>query len=116
VIWLKVTSIGGCSDYAQHDIKIVPDVLVYIPNAFTPDGDELNDGFGFKGQGVGPGFEFRIFNRWGEQLFFTTDVTQLWKGDNKGVACPEDVYVYSILYKDSDGKQKKILGHVTLIR
>lgn len=116
VICLKVFSNGGCLDSVCHDIKIVPDVLIFIPNSFSPDENGMNDGFGFKGSGVGLGFEMRIFDRWGEQLFFTTDVNELWQGDNKGVPCPQDVYVYKIVLKDSKGKDKIIFGYVNLIR
>ncbi len=114
-ICLKVIS-NGCVDRICHDIKIIPDVLIYIPNAFSPDGDGLNEEFGFKGSGIVPDIEFRIFDRWGEQVFFTTDIKEMWKGDKNGVPCPPDVYVYSIVIKDSNGRDKKFMGHVNLIR
>ncbi len=87
-----------------------------MPNSFSPDEDGLNDVFGFTGSGVDEGFELRIFDRWGEQIFFTTDVNQLWDGNYKGIPCPQDVYVYKIMLKDSKGKDKTIFGYVNLIR
>jgi gliding motility-associated-like protein len=118
VIGLRVVSNGGCVDSIFHDVRIIPDLLIYIPNAFTPDENGVNDGFSFKSSGLtANGFEFRIFNRWGEQLFYTTDITAAWKGDDtKGTACPQDIYVYSIIIKDGFGKEKKYLGNITLIR
>jgi gliding motility-associated-like protein len=118
VIGLKVISPGGCVDSVLHDIKIIPDLLIYIPNAFTPNGDSLNDGFGFKSSGLtANGFDFSVYDRWGERIFHTTNITTLWKGDDtKGEPCPQDVYVYSILIKDSYGKEKKYIGSINLIR
>ncbi len=118
VIGLRVVSNGGCVDSVFHDVRIIPDLLIYIPNAFTPDENGVNDGFSFKSSGLtANGFEFRIFNRWGEQLFYTTDITAAWKGDDtKGAACPQDIYVYSIVIKDGFGKEKKYLGNITLVR
>jgi len=116
-IWLKVVSINGCRDSIMHDIKIVPDLLIYIPNAFTPDGDDLNDGFGFKGVGIdSDGFKFMVFDRWGLLLFETIDLNETWKGDYKGVPCPQDVYVYVVIIKDNFRKEKKYLGQVSLIK
>ncbi len=116
-ICLNVVSNGGCVGSICKDIIIIPDLLVYIPNAFTPDGDGLNDGFGFKNSGLtSKGFEFRIFDRWGEQMYYTNDISGLWDGTFKGAPCQQDVYVYTILVVDNFGKEKKYLGNITLVR
>lgn len=114
-ICLKVVS-NGCVDSICHDITIVPDVLIFIPNAFSPDEDGINEEFGFKGSGIESDIQFRVFDRWGEQVFMTTDIYQMWDGNNRGIPCPADVYVYSIIIKDSNGRDKTILGSVTLVR
>lgn len=117
-ISLIVVSPGGCVDSVLHDIYIVPDVIVFIPNSFTPDGDELNDGFAVKGAGIQEdSFELRIFDRWGEQVFHTKDIYEQWIGDNDGGdECQQDVYVYILTIKDNFGKEKKYLGNITLLR
>jgi gliding motility-associated-like protein len=117
-VLLQVSS-NGCTDTVSHRIRIVPDVLVYIPNAFTPDGDGLNDGFSFKGTGIAAGtanFDFLIFDRWGELIFETHDVTKQWMGDFNGTPCQQDIYVYKLIVKDNLGKEKSYVGWVTLLR
>ena len=116
-IWLKIVSLGGCIDSAMQQINIVPDVIVYIPNAFTPNGDGINDGFSFKGVGMqSEGFVFRIFDRWGQELFQTTDITVEWNGEFNGKVCPEDVYIYSIIITDNYDKEKKYIGNISIVR
>src|SRR6185369_583354 len=57
-------TITSTSNYAE----IIPPLSVFIPDAFTPNGDGINDFFGVKGEGI-QNFTFRIFNRWGEEVF-----------------------------------------------
>lgn len=117
VIWLKVQSAGGCSDSTSNQFTIVPDLLMFIPNAFTPDGDDLNDQFSFKSSGLkADGFEFRIFDRWGVQMFSTTNINDGWDGKYKGQDCPQDVYVYSVTIRDNFKKEKKYVGNIILVR
>lgn len=117
IIWLKVASAGGCVDSTYRDVRINPEILMFIPNAFTPDEDGKNDEFSFKSSGItSDGFEFRIFDRWGLQVFYTTDINEAWKGDFNGVACPQDIYVYSIIFKDGRKKEKKFIGNISLLR
>jgi gliding motility-associated-like protein len=97
--------------------------FIYVPNAFTPDADGLNDVFQAKGENI-TDFEMMIFNRWGEKIFESADINKAWIGnDNNGQYYVEsDVFVYVIKYKYirdiygtiSDWEQ--IRGHVTLIR
>ena len=92
----------------------IQEALVYIPNAFTPEGNnpiflpivsyvDFND------------YTLQIFNRWGEMLFETNDVTMGWDGTFKSKRCTEDVYVYQVSFKTGDGKPFVKRGFVTLL-
>jgi gliding motility-associated-like protein len=70
-----------------------------MPNAFTPNGDGLNDVFLPKYKnGVEITFQMLIFNKWGEQIFSTNNITKGWDGTYKGVICPEDLYTWTITF------------------
>jgi gliding motility-associated-like protein len=106
----------GCTDETTQRVVVRPVVNLYIPNAFTPDGDGVNDVFFFTGYGImRSDLEFTIHNRWGELIFRTTDFIP-WDGTLNGQACPEGVYVYAIRYRDTAGGFNYKQGHVTLLR
>lgn len=88
---------------------------IYIPNAFTPDGDGINDFFHAKGTGI-EDFEMRIFNRWGEQIFFSDNITYGWNGYFKSIMSKSDVYVWVVRVRDIRGQYHKLRGHVTLVK
>ena len=115
-ISLAVTNNEGCMDTITQTIIIEPEFTLYIPNAFTPDDDGLNDFFGPKGAEF-DSFEMEIYNRWGERIYHTTDVDKPWDGRNKnGDEIQEGVYVYKIRVKDFKEEMHYYIGNVTLIR
>lgn len=89
------------------------DASIYIPTAFTPNRDGRNDIFRILGNKVSLK-SFRIFNRWGEQVFFTSDIATGWDGSYKGKMLPA-TYVYTIVYTDCMGETKTMSGTVVLI-
>ncbi|MGP8215651.1 MAG: PKD domain-containing protein [Bacteroidia bacterium] len=107
----------GCTDSATVCIEISPLYTFYIPNAFTPNADGIDDYFAPKG-GDFSTFAMWIFNRWGQQIYYTTDINKGWNGsvNNGGVLCQEDTYVYLIEVKDFMGIDHTYMGKVTLIR
>ncbi len=114
-----VTTDYGCKDEITHTVYIGPDFVFYIPNAFTPDGDGLNDLF--MGHGIGiKEFELSIFDRWGKQVKLINSLDMGWDGKFGGVFVPEDVYVYTVKITDIMGGyhccKAPFTGHVTLIR
>lgn len=116
-VWLTAYSQQGCMDSAENSVRITPDFMIYIPNAFTPDANGLNDGFRIYGEGIQKeGFEFRIFNRWGEQVFSAFDPEAQWFGDFNGKPVEGGVYVYSVLLKTYNNKIKDYRGHVVVLR
>ena len=109
----------GCLDTVVNYAIVDPVYLYYAPNAFTPDGDGLNDVFMVKGDNIDPdNFEMDIFDRWGEKIFKTTDLNVGWNGckHNVGALVQQDVYVYKVNLKDWSGKKHQYIGHVTLVK
>jgi gliding motility-associated-like protein len=89
---------------------------IFIPNAFTPDANGLNDVFRPVLNEV-HNYTLLIFNRWGEKLFESNSVDQGWNGFYKGHLCEQDVYVYKISYiENADGSTHEKIGDVTLVR
>jgi gliding motility-associated-like protein len=125
-ITLVVTDANGCSDTAYSTVYIKENVTIYIPNSFSPNGDGLNDGFSPVGYNVDPeGFEMFIFNRWGEQIYYTNEwgvitAKEPWNGtlNNSGTYKDAviDVYVYRITFFDTMGYKKQHLGTVTIVK
>ena len=114
--WVHLTtvSIHGCK--AVDSLLLRPPAHLYFPNAFTPDGDGVNDLFGPVGHYI-EHFEMHIFDRWGEEVYRTEDFDKPWDGTvNGGGIAGSGVYVYK--YK-ADGHlfpSVEAYGHVTLVR
>ena len=111
---------GGCTDQVVKTIEVKNDFYIYVPNAFSPNFDNLNDVFKPEISEYGIDvkiFEMEIFDRWGHNLFRTTDYKKGWNGKNKnGEILKEEVYIYRIKYKDMDGNSYDKMGHVTLLK
>ena len=112
------TNIWGCTDTLIKVLEVIEDFTMYIPNAFTPNGDGVNDIFQPKGMGWMPDkYEFLIYDRWGTLIFKTNDYTKGWDGTIKGSLCPSDVYVYKIkAISSAHSERKEFAGHVTLMK
>jgi gliding motility-associated-like protein len=117
-VCLTVTSINGCVHDTCKLITLFDEFLIYVPNAFTPDGDGVNDIFLPSVVGIDPlRYEFMIFNRWGELIFETSHKQIGWDGTHKGMTVKEDVYVWKIKLKEAlTGKERTYTGHVTLLK
>jgi gliding motility-associated-like protein len=117
-IALVVKSDKGCLDTIVRKIVVGEDYGLYTPNAFTPNGDGLNDMFQPKGFGITK-YELNIFDRWGEKVFSTTTFEQGWDGTFSGRSqkiCEEGTYTWLINVTNVFGKAHELKGHVTLIR
>jgi gliding motility-associated-like protein len=105
----------NCSDTAQKEVQILPEHRFWIPNTFTPNGDNNNDIFRPKGLGWLK-YEFDIYNRWGEHIFSTNDPKTGWDGRFRGKNCQQDVYVWKIGYtNETTMKREDRVGHVLLL-
>ncbi|MFN8714548.1 MAG: gliding motility-associated C-terminal domain-containing protein, partial [Bacteroidota bacterium] len=88
----------------------------FIANAFSPNGDGNNDMVYVHGlEGVTEA-EFVVFNRWGQQVFQTKDMTKGWDGNQNGQACPSGVYAYMLKLTLADGTTSLKSGNITLMR
>jgi gliding motility-associated-like protein len=97
------------------DIYINQESVLAVPNAFTP-GSGANNEFKIIKRGIATLKYFRIFNRWGNLIFETTDIDKGWNGEFKGVPQPFGVYVYQIEAVTNTGTEFQKHGNVTLIR
>jgi gliding motility-associated-like protein len=116
-IFLVAGNAFGCYDTTSLPIHVSADELLYIPNAITPNGDGKNDWFMPFGAGWSiDNYEMRIYNRWGQLLFVTTNINKPWYGEtlNTGEKVPTGVYVWKVWYVDLDGKLQKMIGRVTV--
>ncbi len=105
----------GCTDTAQRLVVVDPNFVIYVPNAFTPNGDGINDVFYAKGYYMDK-FEMQIFDRWGEQVFISNDIHKGWDGTIKGKLAENAVYVWKVTVMDTQKKRKELTGHVTIIK
>ncbi len=89
---------------------------VFIPTAFSPNGDGQNDMLFIHGINAGSDAEIVIFNRWGQQVFQTKDMSWGWDGNKGGEACPSGVYAYYLKAVNPDGTTEIKSGNITLMR
>jgi gliding motility-associated-like protein len=119
LITLVAYSENGCTDTTSKLIVIKEDLIFYVPNAFTPDGNKHNETFlpiftsGFDIYG----YNLLIFNRWGEVVFESNNAAVGWNGTYGGEIAPEGVYVWQIKVKVLGVDKPQIhRGHVNLLR
>jgi gliding motility-associated-like protein len=114
-IALLVRNQWGCSDSTVRSLFVEPDFQVFVPNVFTPNGDDRNNTFRPVMRGWTT-YSMQIFNRWGEMLFESKDPEQGWNGEHRERECPQGVYVYKITAGNGRNAPKTISGHLTLMR
>ena len=116
---LTVSNNQGCTDNATSVLTILEDAAIYIPNSFSPDGNNFNNTFQVAGRNISPTFfELNIFNRWGELIFLSKDLNVGWDGSvNTYGPAPIGVYTYKVSFRfaNQDDNQT-ITGHLNLLR
>jgi gliding motility-associated-like protein len=108
------TGSGNCKVTDTVIIIVKSTDTLYVPSAFTPNGDGKNDFF--NGLGIVSDYSMEIFNRWGQLIFNTNSLLTGWDGTYKGVAQPTGSFVYLIRYKTKANVLKQQKGIITLIR
>ncbi|MCW5908000.1 MAG: gliding motility-associated C-terminal domain-containing protein [Chitinophagales bacterium] len=109
-----VVTNNGCNAHCQYTVKVQSGLL--LPTAFSPNGDGVNDIFRILNTNITLK-HFEIYNRWGELVFFTTDLQTGWDGTYKGVEQELGVYVWHADYVvTKNGKRKSAKGNVTLVK
>lgn len=120
LVTLTATNEFGCEDIAEQILTVKDALIYYIPNSFTPDGDDFNEQFKpifYSGLDIYD-FHMQIYNRWGELIFESYNVNSGWDGSYGGGEIVEDgVYVYKIEYGDTMSDEKHFLtGHITVLK
>jgi gliding motility-associated-like protein len=116
---LQAFNDADCVDTFDAFVPIIIRPLLDVPSAFTPgrfSGGSYNNGI-VKVEGFGIGkMIWKIYNRWGQVVFSTTNIKQGWDGTFKGVVQPLDVYTYTLEVEFTDGKKLRKTGDITLLR
>jgi gliding motility-associated-like protein len=110
---------ADCRDTVKQLITIEDRLIYYIPNAFTPNGDEVNQTFKpvFNAGFTAEDFTLEIYNRWGQLLFITQDSAIGWDGFYEGYIVPEGTYIWKVTLRERMTDRKVIdKGHVTVLR
>jgi gliding motility-associated-like protein len=114
-IELITTNQHGCKDSTTATIEIRVPQEIYVPSAFTPNGDSRNDGFSIAGRNITE-LTVTIFDRWGEAIYTSNKPDFVWDGTYFGHHVQEGVYVYKIEAKGVHGKWFERIGTVSLVR
>lgn len=110
---LLATNAQGCTDEAAHEVCVEPPFTLWVPNAFTPNGDGFNDAFFAVTSVASPRiFELLIYNRWGQLVFRGDAPGAGWDGGD----APNDLYVWKLRIRDTLGDDHERMGHVVLVR
>lgn len=118
-ITLHVSTEHGCTDSVQMYLEIKEELIFYIPNAFTPDGDEFNNTFfPVFTSGFDPtDYHLSIYNRWGEIIFESFNHEVGWDGTYGGKLVADNTFTWKIEFGDiNDDSRHKVVGHVTILR
>lgn len=111
--YVDFVDINGCK--ASSYVSIKYDVVVYVPNTFIPNGDDVNDVFKVYGGNIKE-MECLIFNRWGELICTLDSIDDAWDGTYKGKKCQDGTYTWKLTYKDTLNHKHLLTGHVNLLR
>ncbi len=114
---LLVIDSNGCFDTTSRRVIIDPDFIFYIPNAFTPNDDGVNDTYGPEGVYFDESnYVMIIYDRWGEQLYETHNYYNQWNGRFNRDICQQGTYIYLIKVRDVTGVWHQYYGYFFLIR
>ncbi|MFN0199874.1 MAG: PKD domain-containing protein, partial [Bacteroidia bacterium] len=115
VILMADNGFGECPTYDSSTFIIKANGSIFVPNAFTPNGDGINDFFLIKGEGIVM-IECILYDRWGKEIKILRSLLDTWDGKHKNQDVPEGAYTYKLTAKMNDGKQLLRGGTVTILR
>lgn len=117
MVSLTGTDIFGCTNTLYKTVVVRPDLLIFIPNAFSPNNkdEEKNNVFSVSLENY-DSYSIEIFDRWGHKLFYSEDPKETWDGKSGGVSCTPDIYFYSIKINSITNHLYKYRGTITLIK
>lgn len=112
---LYVMNDAGCEDTSSYTFCVLPEIPIFVPDIFSPNGDGNNDVLFVRGNGIAR-MEFNIYNRWGEEVFVSTDITRGWDGQLRGAPAQSGSYFYTLKIRLSNNTPLTFQGEVVLIR
>lgn len=112
---VQVSECGTTSDIISVEFEDC-NCYLYVPNTFTPNSDRINDLFNPQFNCDFTSYDLRVFNRWGQEVFFTNEQSSGWDGSMKGKQAPIGVYVYQVIYQFEGKEELRKLGRITLKR
>ena len=115
VVTLSIADSMGCSDALTLTLDLKMDHYVYVANAFTPNGDVVNDRIGVQATGI-VGIRWTIYNRWGLEVYQSDDLNATWDGTYAGEALPEGVYSYRLWIALPYDRYEERQGSIRLFR
>lgn len=107
--------LGNMAGTAAESAASGEELPLLIPNAFTPNDDGVNDVYYIPDANFLQ-FEFSVFDRWGNRVFYTNNPNFRWAGDSKGRPIPTGIYVFVLEGKSARGKNVKRSGTITVVR
>ncbi len=115
-ICLWASNEAGCEDSVCHEINIKIESTIILPNAFSPNGDGLNDKFLVIQEGIKELILLQVFNRWGDIIYNGNELTEGWDGTYKGKDQELGTYIYFLEAINSSDEKIVLKGNVTLMR
>ena len=114
---LTVTADNGCEDIAYHTIRVLPDIQIFIPTAFSPNNrdNQVNNALQIRGNNVAS-FHVEIFNRWGQKVYISDDIDEEWDGKSSGKFCESGIFAYYITAVSKSGAAYEFKGTLHLVR
>ena len=115
MITLTALNATGCKDIMQYPIEVRLRESFFVPNAFTPNGNDVNDYFSIKEENLAT-FNIKIFNRWGEVIYTSKDKDFKWDGTYNGSTVKQGIYGYTITTTSFNGDEHTFNGTITLMK
>jgi gliding motility-associated-like protein len=112
---VQVSECGTTTDFISVEYEHC-DCYLYVPNTFTPNSDGVNDLFNPQFNCDFTSYDLKVFNRWGQELFFTNDEASGWDGSVKGKQAPIGVYAFQLIFQFEEKEELRRLGRITLKR
>ena len=112
-----MTTDKGCEDSTRRLVMIGPDIIVFVPDVFTPNIEDPNTNNTFQPAIINyKYFKMDIYNRWGSRIYEFSDLSKWWDGTYRGSPVQQGVYVYKLMVVSMDDKVYGYNGTVTLLR
>ena len=111
---VAISAADSLVESVSNELELYYPMKIYLPTAFTPNGDGLNDSFGAVGEGIEK-YKLVIYNRWGEPIFSSHAVNQKWDGQHNGRPVPFGAYSYELLAYGKEFGEVHRSGQVTVL-